>query len=82
MIMSILVKIQNEQEEKVLLAFLNSLRFNYKTGVVEDSDVMREEFIVEYNNELDKSVADIEAGNFVSHEDVEKLFSDRRKTLK
>ncbi len=82
MIMSILVNTQNEQEEKVLLAFLNSLRFNYKTGVVEDSDVMREEFIVEYNNELDKSVADIEAGDFVLHEDVEKLFSDRRKTLK
>ncbi|MEC3880922.1 hypothetical protein [Parapedobacter sp. 10938] len=48
--MSILVNIQNEQEEKVLLAFLNSLRFNYKTGVVKDGDVMREEFIVEYNN--------------------------------
>jgi len=81
-IMSILVNTHNEQEEKVLLAFLNSLRFNYKTGVFEDESVVQDEFIVKYNSELDESVADIEAGNSVLHEDVEKLFSDRRKALK
>lgn len=80
--MSILVNTHNEQEEKVLLAFLNSLRFNYKTGVFEDESVVQDEFIAKYNSELDESVADIEAGNSVLHEDVEKLFSDRRKALK
>jgi len=80
--MSILVNIHSEQEEKVLLAFLNSLKFDYKAGVVADEEAMQEGIITQYNSEIDAAIADIDAGNFVLHEDVEKLFADRRKTLR
>lgn len=80
--MSILVNTHSEQEEKVLLAFLNSLKFDYKTGVEADEDMMQEEFIAQYNTEIDAAGLDIDAGNFVLHEDVEKLFADRRKALR
>ena len=66
----------------MLLAFLNSLKFDYKAGVVADEETMQEEFITQYNSEIDVAAADIDAGNFVLHEDVEKLFGDRRKALR
>jgi len=69
-------------QEKVLLAFLNSLKFDYKAGIVADEETMQEEFITQYNSEIGAAVADIDAGNFVLHEDVEKLFADRRKALR
>lgn len=79
--MSILVNIHNEQEEKILLAFLNSLKFDYKVGIPADDEALQKEFIAQYNAEIDAAVTDIDAGNFVSHDDVEKLFADRRKAL-
>ena len=79
--MSILVNTHNEQEEKVLLAFLNSLRFDYKTNVLEDEVAVQEKSVAQYNADIDAATAEIDAGNFVLHEDVEKLFADRRKAL-
>ncbi len=79
--MSILVNTQSEQQEQILLAFLNSLKYDYTTDIKALEDTMREEFVTQYNAEIDAAVADIDAGNFVLHEDVEKLFADRRKVL-
>jgi putative addiction module component (TIGR02574 family) len=41
------VDINNEQEERVLLAFLNSLKYNYKTGVQPEglSETQQEEIL-------------------------------------
>ena len=40
------VNIDNEQEERVLLAFLNSLKYDYKTDVQHDiSDAQKEELL-------------------------------------
>jgi len=40
------VNIDNEQEERVLLAFLNSLKYDYKTEIRHDlSDAQKEEIL-------------------------------------
>ena len=79
--MSVLVNTQNEQEEKVLLAFLDSLRYKYQPGIGDKEDQINAAFLDQYNKELDQADADIEAGNYVSHHDVEQLFQKRRKAL-
>lgn len=74
--MSILVNTQNEQEEKVLLAFLESLKYEYQANV-EITGI----FLDQYNKDIDAADAEIENGNFVSQNDVEMLFEQRRKSI-
>lgn len=76
--MSVLVNTQNEKEEKVLLAFLDSLRYDYKSNIENDEDVA-EAFLVQYNKEIEEAEADIDAGNFATQDEVEELFANRRK---
>ncbi|TDE11592.1 hypothetical protein [Dyadobacter psychrotolerans] len=78
--MSILVNTISEQEEKVLIAFLDSLAIQYKKDV-EESQLVKD-FVKSYNDDLDKANTEIEAGNFVNQEDVELLFQNRRKPIK
>lgn len=75
--MAILVNTHNELEEKVLIAFLESLRYDYKSG----SDIEDKAFIDQYNKEIDEAETQIDNGNYVDHDYVEKLFADRRKNL-
>jgi putative addiction module component (TIGR02574 family) len=44
---TLLVNINDEQEERVLLAFLNSLKYNYSTGVQSEelSEAQKEEIL-------------------------------------
>lgn len=79
--MSILVNTHNEQEEKVLLAFLDSLKFEYKTAISDNEEELQEEFLSNYNNDIKEAESEIEQGNFISQEDVTKFFSERRKTF-
>ncbi len=79
--MSVLVNTQNEQEEKVLLAFLDSLRYKYESGIEDKADQINKAFSDQYNKEIDQADAEIEAGNYVSHKDVEQLFKKRRKAI-
>lgn len=79
--MSVLVNIQNEQEEKVLLAFLDSLHYNYRSNIGDELDQINDAFLDQYNKEIDDADAEIESGDYVSHEDVKQLLRDRRKTL-
>ncbi len=46
------VNINNEQEERVLLAFLNSLKYNYKAGSDSDdlSEAQKEEILRREND--------------------------------
>jgi hypothetical protein len=78
--MGILVNIKNEQEEKVLLAFLDSLHYSYQTNVHKNSDELNSAFFDEYNTELEQADATIETGSFVSHDDVEQLFKSRHSS--
>jgi hypothetical protein len=78
--MSILVQTRSEQEEKVILAFLDSLAIQYKTDVEQEQEVFQS-FLQEYNQSLEKADSEIEMGNFVNQKDVEVLFEKRRKSV-
>jgi len=75
--MSIVVNTHSEVEEKVLIAFLDSLQYDYKSG----EQITDDAFLTQYNKEIDEAEAEIEAGNYVDHDDVEKIFAERRNSL-
>lgn len=77
--MSILVNPHNEQEEKALLAFLNSKKYDYKPGVGESDDEAMVVFLDQYNKEIDEAEAEIDNGNYFTQDEVEKIFKERRK---
>ena len=79
--MSILVNTHNELEEKVLIAFLNSLKYDYKSDVKGKENEPDKEFLDQYNQEIDKAETEIESGDYVDQDYVEKLFANRRKNL-
>ena len=79
--MSVLVNTRNEQEEKVLLAFLDSLKYKYQHTMEDNTEQITTAFLDRYNKEIDKANAEIEAGDYVSQEEVEQLFEKRRKLL-
>ena len=62
--MSILVNTQNEQEEKVLVAFLESLKYDYQANIDNDEQI-NSVFLDQYNNDIDSADAEVEKGNFV-----------------
>jgi predicted transcriptional regulator len=74
--MGILVNPHSEQEEKTLIAFLDSMKYDYKADI-EDTEA----FIEQYNKEIDEAEAEIEAGNYLTHAEVELMFAERRKKL-
>jgi hypothetical protein len=79
--MSILVNTHNELEEKVLIAFLDSLRYDYKSDTNGNNRKATEAFLDQYNKEIDEAEAEIESGNYVDQDYVEKLFANRRKNI-
>lgn len=79
--MSVLVNTQNEQQEKVLLAFLDSLHYSYQSGIDDKAEEATAAFIDNYNKEIEQADAEIEAGNYIKHDDVEQFFQKRRKAL-
>ncbi len=78
--MGVLVNTKNKQEEKVLLAFLDSLHYNYQADIEGEAD-QNNSFIDQYNTEIDQADAEIKNGNFLSHQDIEQFFLQRRKAL-
>ena len=79
--MSILVNTHNEGEEKLLIAFLNSHRFDYKSEISGEGKDDIEAFLDQYNREIEEADAEIDSGDYVNHEDVEKLLNNRRHNL-
>lgn len=80
--MAILVSTKNEKEEKILRAFLDSLEYDYSEE--EDLDIpappgAKRQTIEEYNEELEKAVAEVESGEFIRHEDAIKEMKKWRK---
>ena len=73
--MSILVKTQNENEEKVLLAFLNSLKYQYEFGIDNLENAKP------YNYDIETADKEIEEGNFHMHDEVELILKNRTKNL-
>jgi hypothetical protein len=75
--MTIQVYPYNEQEEKDLLDFLESRHYNYKSN--DEEEVPDAEFLNQYNKELDEAEAQIDAGDYLTHDEVKKFFADKRK---
>lgn len=78
--MSILVNIKNEQEEKVLVAFLNSLKYNYHTNVEIENEVGKA-FLNQYNEDVDTANSEIESGTYLNQRDVEEMLKKRRQIV-
>ena len=66
--MAILVTPHSEQEEKVLLAFLDSLDYEY----LPQPGFGKPQTIEEYNREIENAVAEIESGKFITQKELEK----------
>ncbi|QPH41580.1 hypothetical protein [Pedobacter endophyticus] len=79
--MSILVNTKNEREEKVLIAFLDSLDYKYRSDIDETVNEPEIVFLDQYNKEIDQADAEVNDGDFIEHDDVELLFQNRRKTV-
>lgn len=81
--MSIIINTRNEAEEDIVAAFLNSLKINYpSTAEFKSDETLHNEFLSLYNQEIDEAISDVDTDSSVSHEDVEELLAQRRKTLK
>ena len=79
--MSVLVNTRNEQEEKILLAFLDSMSFKYQNNISDNIEELAGEFLDRYNREIDIANEEIEGGNFAGQDEVEQLFEKRRRAL-
>ena len=77
--MSVLVNTKNEQEEKVLLAFLNSLHYNYQFGFEAEADPINASFLDQYNNEIDQADSEIEGGDLLSTKMLNCFFNKEEK---
>jgi hypothetical protein len=77
--MAIVVNPHNDQEEKVLLEILNNLNYDYSSSNINPEK--DEKFLAQYNQELEDAQKDVEAGNFLFQEEVEKFLTNRRKNL-
>ena len=75
--MTIQVYTDNAHEEKTLLDFLESRHYNYKP--VEDVEMPDAEFLEQYNKELDEAEAQIDADDYLTHDEVKQFFADKRK---
>jgi len=67
----------NEQQEKALLDFLNSLHYNYKS--TDEDSTIDADFLNHYNKELNEAEAQIDAGNYLAHGDVKKFFAGKKE---
>jgi hypothetical protein len=77
--MTIQVYTNNEKEEKALLDFLESRHYSYKS--TEEDESVDADFLVQYNKELEEAEAQIEAGEYLTNEEIKKFFADKRKRL-
>ena len=69
----------NDQEEKALLDFLKSRHYSYKS--TDENETTGIEFLSQYNKDLDEAEAQIDAGDYLTHDEVKKFFADKKKLL-
>lgn len=79
--MTIQVYPYNQEEEKALLDFLNSRHYSYKESVDDETEEPTAEFLDQYNKELDEAEKQIDAGNYLTHDEVKKFFADKKKRI-
>lgn len=78
--MKIVLNIKNKAEASMLTAFLDAMKITYKASSEIDGEIESyQEFLNEYNREIDAAVNEIESGRYVSHKDAKKQLANRRK---
>ncbi|NRF37480.1 hypothetical protein [Pedobacter foliorum] len=75
--MSILIFTNSEHEEKVLVAFLDSLNYKYQSAIEEDQINLA--LIEYYTKDIEKASLEMKAGNHINHKDVKELLQLRKK---
>ena len=59
--------------------FLNSRHYNYKSA--DENEMPDAEFLSQYNKELDEAEAQIDAGDFLTQDEVKKFFVEKRNRI-
>ncbi len=77
--MKIVVNIKTKSEERKLTAFLDSMKIGYQSSN-EFNDDSYQEFLKDYNNEIETAVNEIENNSYTSHKEVKKILAERRKS--
>lgn len=77
--MNILVKIRNQKEERVLLAFLAKRGYEFEAEDSVEKEAI--ETSAEDTNSLEQLDAEIEKGNYADHRKVEMMLHQRRTTV-
>jgi hypothetical protein len=67
----------NEQEEKDLLDFLKARHYNYQS--TDEDKTADSEFLKQYNKELNEAEAQIDAGDYLTHDEVKEYFANKKK---
>ncbi|QKJ31895.1 hypothetical protein HQ865_19710 [Mucilaginibacter mali] len=75
--MTIQVFTYNEHEEKALLDFLKNGHYNYKSTNV--NELAEPDFLRQYNKDLDEAEAQMDAGEYLTHDEVKNYLANRRK---
>ena len=70
--MKIVVNIKTKSEERKLTAFLDSMKIGYQSSN-EFNDDSYQEFLKDYNNEIETAVNEIENNSYTSHKEVKKI---------
>ena len=78
--MKFVVNIKTKAEERMLTAFLDSMKIAYHAAsVIENNIDTYNEFLKEYNVELDSAVNEIKNNSYVAHKKKKKKLAERRK---
>jgi len=64
------------KRKKELLDFLKSRHYNYKA--TDDNEIPDAEFLDQYNKELAEAEAQIDKGDYLTHDEVKQFFANKR----
>lgn len=65
----------------MLLAFLDSLRYNYQTNAGDNAEQINNAFLKNYNKDIQQADNEVASGSYISHENVEQLLRNRGKAI-
>jgi hypothetical protein len=75
--MTIQVYPYSEQEEKALIDFLKSRHYHFKS--TDDMETPDDSFLEQYNKEINEAESQIDAGDYLTHDQVRQHFANKRK---
>jgi len=58
------------------------MKYDYKSNIGANEEQVMKAFIDQYNQDIDQAEKEIESGDYLNQDQVEKLFADRRNNPK